>query len=106
MVSLNDAVHLLELFHEVGLRVEAAGGIDDDDVGAGGFGGGEGIEDDGPGVGAGLMGDDADADALAPDLELIGGGGAEGVGGAEDDGGSGALERALRGGFRGRARSV
>ena len=34
-----DAPYLRELFHQVGLRVEAAGGVDHDDVAAAGDGG-------------------------------------------------------------------
>ena len=41
------AAHLVELFHEVGLGVEAAGGVDDEDVGVAGFGGGAGVVEGG-----------------------------------------------------------
>ena len=37
------AAHLVELLHEVGLGVEAACGVDDEDLRASGFGGGAGV---------------------------------------------------------------
>ncbi len=80
------AAHLVQLFHQVGLGVEAAGGVDDEDLGGTGFGGGAGVVERGGGVAA-LPGlDDGDVGAGGPDLELLDGGGAEGVGGAEQDG--------------------
>ena len=51
-----------------------------------GFGGGDGVVEDGGGVAALLGLDDFDAGAGGPDFELLDGGGAEGVGGAEQDG--------------------
>ena len=49
------------------------------------LGGGHRVEDDGAGVGALLVRDDVGADDLAPGLELLDGGGAERVGGGDDD---------------------
>ncbi len=43
------------------------------------------IEGEARGVGADIAGDDGRAGALAPDLELIDGGGAEGVAGRQHD---------------------
>ena len=43
--------HLGQLVHQVALGVEAAGGVDDDDVGAAGAGGGDRVEGDRAGVG-------------------------------------------------------
>ena len=37
---LGGAAHLVELLHQIGLGVEATGGVDDQDLGAAGFGGG------------------------------------------------------------------
>ena len=83
--AVGGADHLVELFHEVGLGVEATGGVDDEDGGGAGFGGGEGVEECGGRVAALFGLDDVDAGALGPDFELLDGGGAEGVGGAEED---------------------
>ena len=80
------AAHLVELFHEVGFGVETAGGVDDEDVGGAGFGGGACVVECGGGVAALLGFDDLDVGALGPDFELLDGSGAEGVGGAEEDG--------------------
>ncbi len=83
---LGGAAHLVELLHQVGLGVEAAGGVDDEDLGAARLGGGAGVVERGGGVAALLGLDDLDAGACGPDFELLDGGGAEGVGGAEQDG--------------------
>ncbi len=48
-----------------------------------GFRGGDGVVNDGGGIGAGFLLDDFDAVAMRPDFELLDGGGAESVGGAE-----------------------
>ena len=99
------AAHLVELFHEVGFGVEAAGGVDDEDLGPAGFGGGAGVVEGGRGVATLLGFDDLDAGALGPDFELLDGGGAEGVGGAEQHatvlGGEVRGELARGGGFAG-----
>ncbi len=83
-LALGRATHLVELFHEVGFRVEAAGGIDEHEVGLAGFGGGERVEKGGGRIAALLGLDKVDAGALRPDFELFDGGGAEGVGGAQE----------------------
>ena len=55
------ATHLVELLHQVGLGVEAAGGIDDEDVGSARLSGGAGVVERGGGI-ATLFGlDDGDA---------------------------------------------
>ena len=46
------AAHLVELVHEAGLGVEAAGGVDVEVVDVAGFGGGDGVVEDGGGVAA------------------------------------------------------
>src|SRR6266542_4483413 len=83
-LAFQHAAHLLELLHEVGLGVEPAGGVDQEDVGALGTGGGEGVEGDRRRVGALLVADDLGADALAPEGELLGGCRTEGVGRRQD----------------------
>ena len=65
--------------------MEAAGGVDDDNVGAPGFAGADAVIDHGGGIAPLLMADDIDARALGPDLKLVGSGGAEGVARAEQD---------------------
>ena len=72
--------------------MEAAGGVDDDDVGAAGLGGADGVVGYAGGVAAHFLLHDGHADALAPDDELLYGGRTEGVGGAEHDAQSGLLE--------------
>jgi len=65
--------------------VQPTGGVDQQQVGAFGPGLGEGIVAS-PAASAPLSrGDHARARALAPDLQLLDGGGAEGVAGGEDD---------------------
>ena len=84
-VPLHDRAELVQLLHQVELGVQPAGGVDDQDVDAAAVGGLHGVEDDRAGVGALLVGDDRHAQALAPDLELVDGGGAEGVAGRQHD---------------------
>ncbi len=79
------AAHFFQFRHQVGLGLQAAGGIDNYVIGLAGFGCGEGIEHDGAGVRAGVLADDLDAGAFAPDFELFNGCGAECIGGAEQD---------------------
>src|SRR3984885_14712046 len=80
------ALHLVELGHQVRLGVQAAGGVHDDDISAAGARGGERVENDGGGIGAGFLFDHFDAGAACPDFELFDGGGAESIGGAEHHG--------------------
>ena len=65
--------------------MEPAGGVGDDEVRAAGDGRVQRVVDDGAGVGARRVGDDRHAGAVRPDPELVDGGGAERVGGGEDD---------------------
>ena len=81
----DDAADLAQLGHEVVLVVQPPGRVDDDDVGAALAAAGDGVERDRPGIGPLRAGDDLAAGALRPALELLDGGGAEGVGGAEHD---------------------
>src|SRR5580658_9032036 len=78
------ALHFVELGHEIGLGVEASGGIHDHDIGVASAGGGERVENHRGRVGARFLFDHFDAGATRPDFELFDGGGTEGVGGAED----------------------
>ena len=66
--------------------MEAACGVDEEDVDGASLGGGEGVEESCGGI-ATLTGlDEVDVGTLRPDFQLLDGGGAEGVGGAEEDG--------------------
>ncbi len=83
---LDDPAHLLELAHEVDLRVQAAGGVHEHDVGAARARRGHAVEDDGGRVGVGPLLDDLAADTLGPLVELLDGGGAERVAGHHERG--------------------
>ena len=61
------------------LGVQAAGGVNDEDINAACGGRLERVVGDGGSVGAGALGDDRDVVACAPGLELFNGGGAEGI---------------------------
>ena len=65
------------------LVLQPAGGVDDQHIGARHRAPAQRIEDEAGGVGAGRAGDDLGAGALAPDLQLLDGGGAERVAGGE-----------------------
>ena len=82
---VDDPADLGQLVHEVRLRVQASGGVGDDEVGAAGDRRVEGIEHDRPGIRAWRVGDDRDAGAIRPDPELVDGRGAERVRRGEDD---------------------
>ena len=71
--------HLLELFHQVALVLQAAGGIGDQHVGAAGAGSLDGVIDDGGGVGTSVLGDHRNIVALTPHLQLLDRGGTEGI---------------------------
>src|SRR5207237_5804126 len=80
-----DALHLLKLGHQVRLVVKSARGVNDEHVGAARLRGAQRVEEDSRGVCALLLLNERDAGALGPDGELVGGGGAEGVGGADEN---------------------
>ena len=63
--------------------MEAAGGVHQHQISGAGAGGADGVVDDGGGVGAGLLAEQFSTEALGPNLQLLAGGGAKGVGGAE-----------------------
>ncbi len=77
---------LAQLVHQTGLGVEPPGGVDDHHVGL--VGDPADTASNATDAGSPALGaaDHRDPDALAPRLELVGGGGPEGVRGAEDDG--------------------
>ena len=76
---LDDPTHLLELGHEVRLRVQSAGGVDDRDVVTACARRLDGVERDGCGVRAARRADEVRARPLRPDLELLLGRSAERV---------------------------
>ena len=82
------AFHFLQLGHQVGFCVQAAGGVDDDHICAAGLRCGERVVNHGRGIGSGFLLDDDDVGAPGPDFQLFDGGGAKGVGGGEDHGGA------------------
>ncbi|MNR17457.1 hypothetical protein D3C85_1341180 [compost metagenome] len=79
---LDHALHLLDFFHQVQLRRQAAGGVGDDDVDAAGHGSLHRIVADGGGVAA-LLCDHGDVVALTPGNQLFAGGSTEGVTGGQ-----------------------
>ena len=72
-----------QLRHQVVLGMQTAGGVGDQDVEAARFRGLQGVECDRGRIGVLALGDDRDVVALAPDLQLLHGGGAEGVAGGQ-----------------------
>src|SRR5207237_1749299 len=74
-----------ELLHEVRLRVQPAGRVDDDDVAAAPRRALDRLIGDRRRVRPALAADERRLGAAGPDLELLFRGGAEGVGGREDD---------------------
>ena len=77
--------HLLQLFHQVALRVQATRGVRDQHVHAARPCRLQRIEGDGGGVRARALGDDRHVVALAPDLQLLDRGSTERVAGGEHD---------------------
>ena len=82
---VGDADHLFELFGEVGLGMEPAGGVDDDPVEAFGECRLDRIEDDGGGVVSLPGSDDGHLQLLGPAAELFDRCGPESVAGSEND---------------------
>ena len=81
----DDAPHLRELFHQIRLRVQAAGGVDDHDVAAARLRRLDRVVGDGRGVAAARGADEVCAGALRPDLELLLGRRTERVGRRDDN---------------------
>ncbi len=82
---VGDTDHLFELFGEIGLGMESAGGVDDDPVDPFGERRFDRIEDDGGGIVPLPSGDDGNLQSLCPTAELFDGGGSESVAGSEND---------------------
>ena len=74
---------LAQFVHQRGLGVLAAGGVGQHEFDIAGLGGGHRVKDHAAGVGAGLGVDEFGPAALAPQLQLVNGGGAEGVAGGQ-----------------------
>ena len=72
-----------QLFHQVAAGVQAAGGVRDQHVGAPGLGRLNRVVDHAGGIRTGELGDHRNAVALAPHLQLLHGGGPEGVAGGQ-----------------------
>ena len=75
----NDALDLLQLCHQMQLRWQATGGVDQHHVFATCFAGGDGVKAHGGGV-ASVLADDVDGVAVSPDVQLLTRGSAKGVG--------------------------
>ena len=83
---LKDAAKLVQLFHEIVLHMQAPGRIEKKQVPVSGLGGGIGVEGYGGGIGSMVTGDDLKVETRRPALELLGGGGSEGIAGAYEHG--------------------
>ena len=81
--AAEDAADLGQFVHQVGFVLQPPGGVDDQHVLAGRGRLLDAVEHDPGGIAAFLAGDDRRADAVAPDLQLLDRGGAEGVAGGE-----------------------
>ena len=80
---VHDPLDLAELVHQPGLVLQPPGRVHDDDVDTALDAGLHRLEGDARRVTALGAGDDVDPDALAPRAQLLGRGGAEGVGGGQ-----------------------
>ena len=80
----DDSMDLFQFAHEVSLCVQPAGGIDNDDIEAAGFGLLAGIVGDAGRIAPLVVLDDVDADALAPDRQLLDGRGPKRIAGGDD----------------------
>ena len=80
-----DLADFCQLSHQIVIVLQAASGINDEDFVAPRFGGDGGVVDDGAGVGAWTVGDDGHINPLPPGLQLLDGGGAEGIAGRDHD---------------------
>ena len=82
------AFHFFEFSHQVGLVVQAPGGVHDYHVDVARSSGGNRVVDHSRRVGAGLLLHDFGTGALGPDAELFDGRGAEGVARAQQNAGT------------------
>ena len=81
----DDAADLRKLLHQVRLRVQSAGGVDDDDVTTTCLARLDSVEGDRCGIRATRRSDEIGSGAIRPDLQLLVGGGPEGVRCGNDD---------------------
>jgi hypothetical protein len=79
----DDLVDLAQLLHELGLVVQAPGGVGQHQVGSPGPGAGDGVEDHRAGVGPRRLPHDRHLQALAPQGQLVDRRGPEGVAGGQ-----------------------
>src|SRR5689334_20826539 len=84
VLSLNHALDLAQLLHEVELGVQPAGRVDDRDGGIAALGGADGVEGDRAWVGAFAMGDADGACAISPGFDLLDRSSPEGVTSSND----------------------
>ena len=84
--SRGGSAHLVELVHQSGFGVQAAGGVDVEIVDAARLGGGDGVVEHGRRVAALTRLDHLHARARGPDFELLDRRGAKSIGGAEEHG--------------------
>ncbi len=80
-----DAPDFPQFFHQIVACVEAAGGIADEEVESFASGAVMGLEADGGGIGLVVSFDDGYVEAGGPCFQLFNGGGAERIGGGEQD---------------------
>jgi hypothetical protein len=82
---MTSSVSCGELLHQVRLRVQAAGRVDEDDVPPAALGSGDRVVRDRGGVASFRRADEVGPGALRPDLELLVGGRAERICGGDED---------------------
>ena len=79
----NDIADLGQLAHQIVLRVQSPGGVNDQHIDTPALGSFAGVVRDGRGIGAHFVLDDFHTQAIRPDGELIHGRGAKGIAGAD-----------------------
>ena len=84
-LPVHDAADLVQLVHQVLLVVQPPGGVHKHHVALPGLGGTHSVKDYGGGVGPLVLLDDIHPSPVGPDGQLLGGGGPEGIRGAEED---------------------
>src|SRR5438445_6287659 len=82
---VDDAMDLVQLLHEVVLRVEPASGVDQEVTGISGLSSDNGVVGHRRGISAVFGSDDRNVNALAPKFDLFDGGGAKCVASSEED---------------------